>query len=108
VFPAAPFSEVEPFVQLAWEPAHALPPRVAEEVDVDGDGQPDLLARFDVPRDGAAALYADVTPIGDKVRPLQRVSRGPAMSSLIVRVENRIVLRVPLTKEQAARERARR
>ena len=108
VFPVAPFSEVEPFVQLAWEPADALPPHVAEEVDVDGDGQPDLLARFDVPRDLAAALYADVTPIGDRVRPLQRVSRGPAMSSLIVRIENRIVLRVPLTKEQAARERARR
>lgn len=108
VFPVAPLSEIEPFVQLAWEPADALPPHVVEEVDVDGDGQPDLLARFDVPRDGAAELFADVTSLGDKVRPLQRVSRGPSMSALIVRVEDRIVLRVPLTKEEVARERARR
>ena len=108
VVPTAPLSEEEPFVQMTWEPADALPPHVGEEVDLDGDGRPDLLARFDVPRDPTSALYADITPIGSMVRPLQRVSRGPAMSALIARVDNRIILRVPLTAEQAALERARR
>ena len=84
-----------PFVQLAWEPASALPARVADEVDLDGDGRADLTARFDVPADTTAALFVDVTPAGRMVRPLRRVSRD-SFSSLIARVGDRIVVRVPL------------
>jgi hypothetical protein len=105
VLPVAPLARVAPFVQLAWEPAGALPAHVADEVDLDGDGRADLRADFDVPRASGAALHADVTPLGDKVRPLRRVSRD-AMSSLIARVGDRIVLRVPLTREEARRVRA--
>jgi hypothetical protein len=108
VLPVAPLTRAQPFVQMAWEPADGLPLHIADEVDIDGDGQADLLACFDVPHDLAAALYADVTPIGNKVRPLHHVSRSSGVSALIVRVNNRIVLRVPLTREQAAQERARR
>jgi hypothetical protein len=107
VLPRAPLSRVAPFVQLAWEPVRALPAHVADEVDVDGDGRADLRAVFDLPRDTSAALRADVTPLGGMVRPLRGVSRG-GMSALVARVNDRIVLRVPLTKAEAARERARR
>jgi hypothetical protein len=85
------------FVQLAWSPAGALPARVADEVDLDGDGRADLTARFEVPADTTAALFVDVTPVGDMVLPLQRVSRD-AFSALIARVGDRIVVRVPLAK----------
>ena len=83
------------FVQLAWEPAGALPARVADEVDVDGDGRADLTARFEVPADTTAELFVDVTPAGGMVRPLRRASRG-SFSALIARVGDRIVVRVPL------------
>ena len=83
------------FVQLAWEPAGALPARVADEVDVDGDGRVDLTACFEVPADTTAELFVDVTPAGGMVRPLHRVSRG-SFSALITRVGDRIVVRVPL------------
>jgi hypothetical protein len=105
VLPIAPLSRDEPFVQMAWEPVGALPEHVADEVDLDGDGRADLRADFDVPRDSDAALYANVTPLGEKVRPLRRVSRG-ALSSLIARVEDRIVLRVPLTEAEVRRLKA--
>ena len=107
VLPIAPFSGVAPFVQMGWEPASALPTHVSDDVDLDGDGSADLCAIFDVPHDAGAPLYADITPVGDKVRPLQRVSRN-GMSAFAARVNDRVVLRVPLTKEEAGRERVRR
>ena len=85
------------FVQLAWQPAGALPARVADEVDVDGDGRADLTARFEVPADTTAELFVDVTPAGGMVRPLRRASRG-SFSALIARVGDRIVVRVPLAR----------
>jgi len=105
VLPVAPLTRVSPFVQMAWEPVSALPAHVSDDVDLDGDGRADLRADFDVPRDSAAPLYADVNPLGDKVQALRRVSRE-GMSALAARVNDRIVLRVPLTKEEAKRERA--
>lgn len=83
------------FVQLAWTPAGALPARVADAVDLDGDGHADLTACFAVPADTSAALFVDVTPIGGTVLPLHHVSRG-AFSALIARVGDRIIVRVPL------------
>jgi hypothetical protein len=74
-------------------------------VDLDGDGRADLLASFEVPRDPALPLFADVTPLGDRVRPLRHASRGD-MSALIARVNDRIVLRVPLTEAGVAAARA--
>jgi hypothetical protein len=35
------------FVQIDWGPLHALPARVDEEIDVDGDGQADLRIEVD-------------------------------------------------------------
>lgn len=85
-----------PFVQMAWTPAAALPARIAEAVDVDGDGRADLVARFEVPADTTAPLFVDVTPIGDRVRALRHASRGD-LSGMIVRVAGRILVRAPLT-----------
>lgn len=83
------------FVQIAWGPAGALPARIADEVDLDGDGRPDLTACFAVPADTTATLFVDVTPAGSMVLPLRRVSTA-SFSALIARVGDRIVVRVPL------------
>jgi hypothetical protein len=94
----APLARPAAFVQLAWEPARALPARVSDEVDLDGDGRADLTARFDVPADTTAALFVDVIPAGGMVKPLHRGSRD-SFSALIARVGSRIVVRVPLAAE---------
>jgi hypothetical protein len=87
-----------PFVQLAWTPAAALPARVTDAVDMDGDGLLDLVARFDVPADTTAPLFVDVTPVGGRVRALVHASRGD-LSGMIVRVAGRILVRVPLARD---------
>jgi hypothetical protein len=89
------FPQVPPFVQVAWTPAGALPPTVADDVDLDGDGQPDLRARFDVPKDPNAGMRVDVTPLTPRVVAMRGVTRD-SFASLIARVGDRIVVRVPL------------
>ena len=85
----------EPFVQLTWKPATALPERVSEEIDVDNDKAPDLRISFDVPQDPGKELRVDVIPLNKLVRPMRRVGKE-SFSALIARVNDTIVVRVPL------------
>ncbi len=95
VVPNAPLPQVPPFVQIAWEPISALPASVSDEVDVDGDGRPDLVARFAVPREPNAPLTADVQALTSRARSVSGIQRA-SFASLIARVGDRIVLRVPI------------
>ena len=85
----------KPFVQLDWRPVSALPPRVSDLVDVDGDGQPDLRVSFDVPKDPKAPLRVDVEPLNPRYQAMHNVGK-PQFSELIVRVDDAILVRVPL------------
>lgn len=96
VWRETPWQRVAPFVQIAWTPAHALPERVREELDIDGDGASDALVEFAVPRDPAAPLEVTVTPRGGKVHPLH-VRGTRSMSALVARVKDTIVVRLPVT-----------
>ncbi len=96
VVPRNLLARVPPFVQLAWEPAPALPGRIADEVDVDQDGRPDLLATFTVPADRGVELRADVTSLSPRIGSIRGVARQ-SFACAIVRVGERIVLRVPLS-----------
>ncbi len=95
VVPKARFPLVPPFVQIAWTPASALPATVDDEVDVDGDGKADQRAHFAVPRDPSQRMRVDVTPLGSSVAAMHGVEQ-PSFGSLIARVDDRIVVRVPL------------
>jgi hypothetical protein len=95
VVPRGLLPQVPPFVQIAWTPASALPAAVADDVDIDGDGAADLRAAFAVPRDPNAALHVDVTPLSPRVAAMHGVSRD-SFASLVARVGDRIVVRVPL------------
>jgi len=86
-----------PFVQLDWTPMSALPAQVADVVDIDGDGQPDLRVSFNVPRDPKADLHVDVAPLNPRFAAVQNAGKS-SFSRLIVRVDNAIVVRVPLNK----------
>lgn len=95
VRPHTPLQRLDPFVQLDWTPVSALPPQVSDEIDLDGDGRPDVRARFAVSRDPAAALRVDVEPLTGLAKPLRGVGKE-SFSALIARVGDAIVVRVPL------------
>lgn len=90
-----PTERFEPFVQLAWTPAKNLPAHVADEVDLDADGQTDLLVRFDVPKDPSGALTVDVTAKSGRARTM-RAQGTTSMYALIAHVKDAIVVRVPV------------
>jgi hypothetical protein len=85
----------KPFVQVAWRPANALPSRISDTVDLDGDGQPDVRASFDVPKDRKAALSVEIEPLNPHYEALHNV-RKESFSRLIARVDDAILVRVPL------------
>jgi hypothetical protein len=82
------------FIQLDWSPASALPGQVSDAVDIDGDGQPDVRVSFDVPRDAKTPLRVDVESLNPRYQGMQNVGKK-TFSRLIVRVDNKILVRVP-------------
>jgi len=90
------FQTEKPFVQLDWRPANALPPHVSDLVDIDGDGKPDVRVSFDVPKDPKAPLRVDVEPLNPHYEAMQNVGK-PKYSSLIVRVDDAILVRIPVS-----------
>jgi len=89
------FQTEKPFVQLDWRPVSALPAHVSDLVDIDGDGQPDVRVTFDVPKDPKAPLRVNVESLNPRYRAMQIVGK-PKYSSLIVRVDDAILVRVPV------------
>jgi hypothetical protein len=96
-----------PFVQLDWSPVSALPAKVPNVIDIDGDGQPDVHVSFMVPSDAKAPLHVDVEPIDTRgMQDEPREARNEAVrnagkerySRLIVRVDNSILVRIPVAK----------
>jgi hypothetical protein len=83
------------FVQLDWTPVSALPQLVSDTVDIDGDGQPDIRVSFDVPRDPKAPLRVNVDSLNPRYQAMQNAGKE-RFSRLIVRVDNAILVRIPL------------
>jgi hypothetical protein len=86
----------KPFVQMDWKPVAALPDHVTDVVDIDGDGRADVRVSFDVPKDPKAALRVNVEALNPRYQAMQSTGK-PRFSELIVRVDDAIVVRVPLT-----------
>jgi hypothetical protein len=84
-----------PFVQLDWTPVSALPRHISDLVDIDGDGQPDLRVSFDVPDNSKAPLRVNVESFNPRYEAMQDAGKEK-FSRLIVRVDNAILVRVPL------------
>ena len=85
----------KPCVQLDWRPVSALPGHVSDAVDVDGDGQPDIRVSFDVPKDVKAPLRVNVEALNPQYEAMRNVGKE-RFSRLIVRVDDAILVRVPL------------
>jgi hypothetical protein len=92
---------IEPFVQVVFRPADHLPAQVNEEVDLDGDGQPDVRVSFTLPADPGVRLHGEVVALNGKFQSLSNVNDG-SFSRLLVRTGNEVILRIPLAKAPAA------
>lgn len=90
------FQTEKPFVQLDWRPVSALPSHVSDLVDIDGDGQPDVRVTFDVPKDPKAPVHVNVESLNPRYKAMQ-IAGKPKYSSLIVRVDDAILMRIPVT-----------
>ena len=101
-YPVEPrlFERTEPFVQIVFEPADSLAAHLGEEVDLDGDGQPDVYISFDMPADQSAPVRGDVMALNDKYISLTDVG-GESFSRMVVRAGKQVVVRVPLNRESA-------
>jgi len=84
------------FVQLDWKPTSALPSHVSDFVDIDGDGKPDVHVAFDVPRNPKAQLYADIEPLDRRYDAMRNMGKQK-FSALIVRVDDAVLVRVPIS-----------
>jgi hypothetical protein len=87
----------DPFVQIVFEPADALPAQVNDEIDLDGDGRPDVRVSFAMPVDANAKMHGDVTALNGGYVSLSNVS-DESFSRMVVRTGNKIVVRVPMNK----------
>ncbi len=85
----------KPFVQLDWGPVSALPGKVTDVVDIDGDGRPDVRVSFAVPSDAKAPLHVDVESLSGRYEAMRNAGKEKN-SRLIVRVDNSILVRVPV------------
>ena len=75
---------------------------MSEEIDLDGDGRPDVRVSFTLPVDSNAPLCGDVTALNKTYISLPHVG-GESFSRMIVRTGNEIVVRVPVSKGSAGR-----
>ena len=89
------FQTEKPFVQLDWGPATALPPHISDAVDIDGDGKPDVQVSFDVPKDSRTPLLVNVDSLNPHYESMHNVGKRK-FSALIVRVDDAILVRIPV------------
>ncbi len=87
--------DLDPFVQIAFKPVSALPRQVSEEIDLDGDGEPDVRVTFTVPADPKARPVGEVTALNGKYRAF-RMPGDYSFSQLMVQSGGAVVVRVSL------------
>lgn len=87
---------MDPFVQVAFKPVSALPKQVNEEIDLDGDGWPDVRVSFAVPADPRARPVGEVVAINGKFRSF-RMPGDDSFSELMVQSGGAVVVRVPVS-----------
>lgn len=86
---------LDPFVQIAFRPASALPARFTDDVDLEGRGQPDVRISIKVPADPHQPPSGAIVALNDRYGSFS--IPGPySFSQLLVRTGDTILIRVPL------------
>ena len=83
------------FQQVSFAPVSKMPAHVDLQMDMDGDGQPDLRIVFDLPADPNAPLHGSVQALNGKFHSVAAISNN-SFTELLARTGDRVVLRVPL------------
>ena len=83
VFDALFWERSEGFIQVAWAPLDALPARIDEEIDADGDGQADFRVEVDT-----ANKESTLTPYASWVLDLEGTYRLNDTLAVRVRLRN--------------------
>ena len=101
-----PLEHYPRFVQVSWSPLDALPDRIDEQLDLDGDGRPEVGITFAVPKDPATPLEGEVNVLDpSRVEATTFLTRRGGfiydLSALFVRLEDRVVARFPVKKRTA-------
>ncbi len=98
VYPALVGEGEKGFVQLVWQPRSALPPRVQEEIDLNGDGTVDCEISFSNPPGETAIPVLTVKPKSPWVSPVQNSPTTSLEGVLIERVKDAMFVRIPVKK----------
>jgi len=94
---------VQPFVQIAFRPADSLPLRFSDEIDLDGDGRPDVRIRLVVPKDRNARPTGEVFALNDAYRSFRLPGSDRGFSELIAQSNGALLVRVPINSQLASR-----
>ncbi len=86
---------IDPFVQVNWEPPAVLPPIVSDDVDLNGDGRPDVHVEFS-PRP-IEKIRVEVRALNPRYTSFSSVGKD-SFSRLISKVGESIEVRIPLAK----------
>jgi hypothetical protein len=94
---------VDPFVQIAFRPAASLPRRFSDEVDLDGDGRPDVRVKLVLPRDPNARPTGEVMALNQSYRSFRMPESSFWFSQLIAQSNGAVLVRVPINNPDALR-----
>ncbi len=98
VYPALVGEGEKGFVQLVWQPRSALPPRVQEAIDLNGDGKPDCEISFFNPPEEAGTPILTVNPKMSWVSPVHNSPTTSFEGVLVERVKDAMYVRIPVRK----------
>jgi hypothetical protein len=95
--------DADPFVQIAFRPATALPRRFTDEIDLDGDGRPDIRVQLLIPKDPSARPSGEVIALNPIYRSFRMPGNEIGFSELIAQSNGAMLVRVPIQKRSVPR-----
>jgi hypothetical protein len=98
VYPALVREGQKGFIQLEWRPRSALPPRVQEAIDLNGDGTVDCEISFSNAPGEAGPPLLTVKPKTPWVSPVQDSPTASLEGVLVERVKDAMFVRIPVKK----------
>jgi len=94
---------VDPFVQIAFRPAASLPRRFSTELDLDGDGRPDVRVSLVMPRNPRARPSGEVVALSEAYRSFRMPGSEAGFSELIAQSNGAVLVRIPVNPPWAGR-----
>jgi hypothetical protein len=96
--PAQPHAlqNVDSFVQIAFRPAASLPRRFSTDLDLDGDGRPDVRVNLVMPGNSRARPSGEVVALSKAYRSFRMPGSEIGFSELIAQSNGAVLVRIPV------------